>query len=97
MDCKVRHTLTSPLYPNVEIDVFGDNFAIEVKLEEKYYSGIIQVLILKVLHKIENITLFHVNSYLDKKFISAIKELSQRLGFIGILLHKREKSLEVIY
>ncbi len=93
---KVRQILSSPIYPNVEIDILGDNMAIEIKLEDTYYAGIIQVVLMKTLHNIEQVVLFHINSFLDEKFVNAVKVLSKKLGFYGILLHRKEKYLEVI-
>ena len=96
LDCKIRYTLSSDNYPNVEIDLLGDNFAIEIKLNDAYYSGISQVLIQKCLYNVQNVILLHINSYLDSKFSNAIKELATKLGFMGILIHQRRKTMEVV-
>ena len=96
LDCQVRYTLYSDKYPNVEIDLFGENYAIEVKFNKPYYDGISQVLILKYLYKINNVILLHIHKYLDSKFINAFIELAKKLSFIGILINQREKSVEVV-
>lgn len=97
LDCQVRYTIYSDKYPNVEIDLFGENYAIEVKFNKSYYDGISQVLILKYLYKINTVILLHIHKYLDSKFTNAFKELAKKLGFIGILINQRVKSLEVVH
>ena len=97
LDCQVRYTLSSVKYPNVEIDLLGENYAIEVKFNKSYYNGISQVLILKYLYKINTVILLHIHKYLDSKFTNAFKELAKKLGFIGILINQRVKSLDVVH
>ncbi|MFQ6126378.1 MAG: hypothetical protein ACE5R6_17470 [Candidatus Heimdallarchaeota archaeon] len=96
LDCHVRYTLDSDMYPKVEIDLLGENYAIEVKYNKPYYDGISQVLILKYLYKINTVILLHIHRYLDSKFTNALKELAKKLGFIGILVNQRAKTLEVV-
>lgn len=96
LKCEVRKTISSENYPNVEIDLLGEDFAIEVKYNEKYYSGVSQILIQKTLYYINNNILLHVNSYIDLKFLNAFKTLAEEIGFKGILLNNREKSLETV-
>ena len=96
LNCKPRYTLTSDDFPNVEVDLIGDNFAIEVKYNEKYYSGVSQVLSQKYLYNMKNVILLHIHHYLDSKFVNAFKKLAKDLGFIGILINKREKVIEVV-
>ncbi|MFQ6127085.1 MAG: hypothetical protein ACE5R6_21115 [Candidatus Heimdallarchaeota archaeon] len=97
LDCQVRYTLSSDTYPNVEVDLLGENYAIEVKFNKLYYDGISQVLILKYLYKINTVILLHIHKYLDSKFTNAFEELAKKLDFIGILINQRKKSLEVVH
>ncbi|MBD3228329.1 MAG: hypothetical protein GF329_09090 [Candidatus Lokiarchaeota archaeon] len=93
---EVRRTLESEKYPKVEIDVFNKNYSIEIKYNRKYYSGINQLLIQKWLYNIENIILFHVHNYLNRKFINAFRELAEKIGFKGFLLDRRKRKLIMV-
>jgi len=95
LKCESRQVLTSSQFPNIEVDLYGNDYAIEVKYNAKYYSGISQVLIQKVLFNIKNVFLLHVKSFLNESFINAFKKLSEELNFIGILIDKRNKDLMV--
>lgn len=96
LDCKVRYTLSSPKYPDVEVDLLGDGFAVEVKYNRKYYSGVNQVLVFKLLYEVEEVFLLHLHSYLDSKFVNAFTELADELGFVGILVDEREEQIEAV-
>jgi hypothetical protein len=95
LKCKSRQILSSPQYPNVEVDLIGDNYTIEVKYNAKYYSGISQVLIQKYLYQVKNVYLLHLHKFLNKPFINAFEKLSERLNFIGLLIDKRSQKLMV--
>ncbi|MFO8017356.1 MAG: hypothetical protein R6U96_01870 [Promethearchaeia archaeon] len=95
LDCQKRKTLTSDPYPDVEVDLLTQDFAIEVKYNTNYYSGISQVLAQKHLYDMQNVYLIHVHDYLNDKFINAFGTLSKELNFIGILINKKRKKLLV--
>ncbi len=96
LNCKVRQTLSSNIYPNVEIDVLGRDFALEVKFNERYYSGIGQIIIQKFLYEIKNNILLHVNRYIDDKFIKGFTDLATNLDFLGILIDNKERIMRVV-
>lgn len=96
LGCKVRQTLSSPHFPNVEVDLLGDTFALEVKYNRKYYAGVNQVLVLRNLYDIAEVFLLHLHSYLDAKFINAFTALAEQLGFIGILVNEKEQRIEAM-
>jgi len=96
LDCKSRQKFSSSELPDVEIDLMGDNFTIEVKYNEKYYSGISQILSQRILYNFHNNYLLHVHEYLNKPFKNAFTKLAQELDFIGILIDKRNKEIKVV-
>jgi hypothetical protein len=93
--CYTRKTLTSEKFPDIEVDLYQPDVAIEVKLNDKYYAGIIQLLAQKILYNIEHTILLHIHDHLDTKFINAFEELSTRLDFLGILIDRRQKEIMV--
>ncbi|MBD3213488.1 MAG: hypothetical protein GF311_12845 [Candidatus Lokiarchaeota archaeon] len=96
LKCKSRITITSERFPDIEIDLLGDDFIMEVKYNEKYYSGFGQILVQKILYNYSNNYLIHIHEYLDSKFIGAFNKLSKESNISGILINKRKKQIEVI-
>jgi len=48
---KPRNTFKSPFFPNIEVDISKDNWAIEIKYNAKFYDGVGQLLAKKVLYE----------------------------------------------
>ena len=90
---KPRRTFTSKDYPNVEVDISKDNWAIEVKYNAKFYDGVDQLLAQKVLYNVENLNLIHVHKYLNPKFINGFLDLTKKLNINGFLIDLREKKI----
>ena len=83
---KPRKTFTSTEYPNVEVDISKDNWAIEVKYNAKFYDGVGQLLTQKVLYNVEDLNLIHVHKYLNPKFINGFLALAKKLNINGVLI-----------
>jgi len=90
---KPRRTLISTNYPNVEVDISKDNWAIEVKYNAKFYDGIGQLLSHKILYNFEELNLIHVHKYLNPKFINGFLFLTKKLNINGFLIDLREKKI----
>ena len=95
LNCKKRKILSSEKYPDIEVDLFSSDFAIEIKYNANYYSGISQLLAYKYLYNLRKVYIIHMHEYLNKKFINAFNLLSKRLNFIGILINKKKKKILV--
>lgn len=95
LNCNSRLTLSSPTFPDVEIDLISEDFAVEIKFNEKYYSGFCQILIQRLLYNLNNIYLIHINEYLNPKFINAFFKLAEELKILCILIDKRSKDILV--
>lgn len=96
LKCEKRQTYSSSNYPDIEVDLMGDKFAIEVKYNDKYYSGFGQILAQKSLFNFYNVFLIHLNEYIDNKFINAFSKLVKLLEIKGILIDKRNKKYIVV-
>lgn len=96
LNAKVRHPFTLSDFPEVEIDVFGKDYAIEVKYNERYYSGISQLMAQRVLCGINALFLLHLHRHPDSAFLNAFSKLAEELGFIGILINKRKEKMSVV-
>lgn len=96
LNCEKRRTLSSKHFPDIEIDLIGDDFIIEIKYNDKYYSGFDQILAQRILYDFQDNYLIHINEYLDSKYINGFSELSKQLNISGILINKRKKIVEVI-
>lgn len=96
LESKSRHTLSSPNYSDVEIDIYGENYAIEVKYNQNFYSGFSQLIAQRVLYDISNLYLLHLHEYLDKKFRTSFNKLAKALNITGLLIDKRNQELMVV-
>ena len=90
---KPRRTLKSSLYPNVEVDLSKDNWAIEVKYNAKFYDGVGQLLSQNVLYNVDELNLIHVHKYLNPKFINGFLFLTKKLNINGFLIDLKEKKI----
>ena len=95
LESNSRQTLSSEVFPDVEVDIIGDDFAIEIKHNEKYYAGFAQVLAQRLLYNIKNVFLIHINEYLNPKFVKAFFKLAEELKIVSILVDKRSKEILV--
>jgi len=95
LECNSRQTLSSENFPDVEVDIIGDDFAIEIKYNEKYYSGFSQLLAQRLLYNIKNVYLIHINEYINPKFSKAFFKLAEELKIVSILVNKRRKEILV--
>lgn len=95
LDSNSRQTLSSEDFPDVEVDIIGDDYAIEIKHNEKYYAGFCQVLAQRLLYNIKNVYLIHINEYLNPKFTKAFFKLAEELKIVSILVNKRSKEILV--
>jgi hypothetical protein len=96
LNCSTRKTLSSAVYPDTEIDLLGDDYIVEIKYNDKYYSGFDQILAQRILYSFEENYIIHMHEYLDQKFVNGFSELCRQLDISGILINKRKKKLEVI-
>ena len=77
-----RYCVTSCNYPKIEADLVDlkRRFAVEVKLNPRFYDGLQQVLVLRELYGF-NTLLFHVYDDLDKRILKALKEISKNFPY----------------
>lgn len=93
--CNSREKLSHIEFSDMEVDLLGKHFAMEIKYNEKFYAGFIQILAQKLLYNLEDVYLLHLNEFIDSKYISSFLRLAKEFGIPSILINKRTKKLYV--
>ncbi len=97
LNAKTRVILSLKDNPSIEIDLIWRHFFIEVKLNDKYYSGISQICVQKFIYENSNNILIHANKNINKNFINALQKLSNMIKFYCILIDtKKKKIIEIV-
>ncbi len=96
LKAKARITLSSKDYPDIEIDILGEDFIIETKYNDNYYAGFDQIMAQRILYDFPQNFLIHIHEFLNPKYIKAFSKLSKNLEVSGILINKRKVQIEVI-
>ena len=90
-----RVILRSEEFPEMEIDLLGDDFAIELKVNPRFYDGVGQVLAIRELYGIETI-LVQIWRELKAPVRRALERIALRANFHVVLLDLRSRSVVVI-
>ncbi|GAB4314190.1 MAG: hypothetical protein Kow0069_15530 [Promethearchaeota archaeon] len=99
LSCETRKTFAKPGLPNVEVDLVGDGFWAEVKVDGTYYDGVGQLVAQRALHGDGNLALIliHVRESIEEDFRNATRAIGERERFGVILVDSRRQRCEVAY